>query len=217
MKLLFALALLLPAFPLAAQVSFDTAKLREGDLVYIHSQSSQAGAIAEATGSDWTHVGVLLKTDKGWEVAEAARTVAKTPLADFLARSRGGGYEVKRLKAWGRGAPANQLKRLKKGLDSYLGKPYDIYFEWSDDAIYCSEYAWKAYSYALGGSKGLPAPQKFSDIKLDGPLASALFTKRYAAEGRKFNTDEPIVTPGALFGAPQFETVAAGAAAAPQK
>ncbi len=31
-----------------------------------------------------------------------------------------------------------------------LGKPYDIYFEWDDRAIYCSEIVWKAYQHALG-------------------------------------------------------------------
>lgn len=181
--------------------------LREGDIVFIHSTSAQAPAIEEATGSDWTHVGVLVSRDKAWYVAEAARTVTLTPLPEFIARSSGGDYAVKRLKAWGKSPDKKALSRLKKWLSGEMGKKYDIYFEWSDEAMYCSEYVWKAYSYSLRGRPVISPPQRFSDMKLDGPRAQELFTKRYAAAGKKLAPEEPIVTPVALFNSPLLQSV----------
>jgi len=33
--------------------------------------------------------------------------------------------------------------------EKFKGKNYDIYFEWTDDKIYCSELVWKIYKEAL--------------------------------------------------------------------
>ncbi|HNW44624.1 MAG TPA: YiiX/YebB-like N1pC/P60 family cysteine hydrolase [Elusimicrobiales bacterium] len=203
---LLLLTLLTPARLCAAEPAPAPAQaaeaLHEGDIIFIHSNSSQASAIEEATASDWTHVGVLLFRDKAWQVAEAARTVTLTPLPDFIARSRGGGYSVLRLKAWDAAPDKKALARLTKWLLGEKGKKYDIYFEWSDAAMYCSEYVWKAYNYALRGRPVLSAPQKFSDMNLAGPRAQELFEKRYVAAGRKLNPAEPIVTPVALYNSP---------------
>jgi len=32
----------------------------------------------------------------------------------------------------------------------FEGKPYDLYFEWSDERIYCSELVWKLYKFLTG-------------------------------------------------------------------
>ena len=79
-----------------------------------------------------------------------------------------------------------------------MGKKYDIYFEWSNDTLYCSEYVREAYCYALNDHPELSRPQKFSDIKLVGPPAVKLTTKGYTAAGKKLNMDETIVTRAAL-------------------
>ena len=204
-----AICSLLPAALFSAQAAPARAAedLREGDIIFIHSVSAQAPAIEEATSSDWTHVGVVILEKKSWYVAEAARTVTLTPLPDFIARSRGGEYEVKRLKAWAAAPEKKALARLKKWLTGEQGKKYDIYFEWSDEALYCSEYVWKAYNYALRGRPLLAPPQKFSEMKLGGPRAQELFTKRYAAAGKKLAPEEPIVTPVALYNSPLLQPV----------
>ncbi|OGR97143.1 MAG: hypothetical protein A2016_05765 [Elusimicrobia bacterium GWF2_62_30] len=199
---------LLPSGLLRAQPSTGTAEtLHEGDLIFIHSNSSQAPAIEEATGSDWTHVGVLLSRSKSWYVAEAAQEVTLTPLEQFIARGQKREYEVKRLKAWSAAPDKKALSRLTKWLLDNRGKKYDIYFEWSDRTMYCSEYVWKAYNYALRGRPVLSEPQKFSELKLEGPKAQELFSKRYVAAGKKLNQQEKIVTPVALFNSELLETV----------
>ena len=50
----------------------------------------------------------------------------------------------------------------------YNGKNYDIYFEWSDDRIYCSELVWKMYKEATGIEIG--EIQKLSDFDLRNSL-----------------------------------------------
>jgi hypothetical protein len=41
------------------------------------------------------------------------------------------------------------LKKMKEAGKLYEGKPYDLYFEWNDEIIYCSELVWKIYKNAL--------------------------------------------------------------------
>ena len=53
----------------------------------------------------------------------------------------------------------SQLKRLKDEGLKFKGKPYDQYFGWSDEKIYCSELVWKMYKSALGMELG-----KLSDL-----------------------------------------------------
>jgi len=181
--------------------------LHEGDIVFIRSASAQAPAIAEVMGSSWTHVGVAVMRDSKWFIAETAATVSLTPPADFLGKSRDGEFIVKRLKKWASRPAKNDLARLKEWLFSNIGKKYDIYFEWSDAALYCSEYVWKAYYSALPEHPALSKPQKFSELNVTGPLARQLIDKRYKAAGKNINMDELIVTPVALLNSGLLLTV----------
>lgn len=185
----------------------ESSGLQEGDIIFIQSGSSQAPAIAEVMGSSWTHVGIVVRRDSEWLVAEAAGPVKLTPLGKFIKGSAGGRLVVKRLKKWSRRPPPKELAALNEWLFSKLGKDYDIYFEWSDSALYCSEYVWKAYYEALSWHPVLSRPQKFSDLKLDGPLAKRLIDKRYGAAGKKLDPEEPIVTPVALLNSGLLLTV----------
>lgn len=205
---LLLLLLLAVSAPSAAAGAGGTNGLREGDLVFIRSVSAQSGAVAEVMRSSWTHVGVAVMWGGRWFVAEAAGRVKLTPWQDFLRKSSGGAFIVKRLKIWADAVDRRDVLLLKEGLLSQLGKRYDVYFEWSDSELYCSEYVWKAYSTWVSGHPALSRPQTFSDLRLDGPLAKALVVKRYGAAGRTPNPAEPIVTPAALLGSELLMTVA---------
>lgn len=168
--------------------------VQSGDLIFHQSQSRQAAAIFEATGSRWSHVGIILEDTTGtagerWIVAEASMPVRITPLKKFIARGRGGHYRVYRARA----LKSSQLSGLRSAIQDQLGKPYDIYFEWADDAIYCSELVYKVFLAAVGIELG--SVQKFSDLKLDGPYVQAMIKHRLTNTGRKLNLNEPIVTP----------------------
>ncbi len=46
----------------------DLMVLREGDLVFQHTGGEQGRAVQLATGSPWTHVGILFKSAGKWMV-----------------------------------------------------------------------------------------------------------------------------------------------------
>lgn len=111
----------------------------EGDVIFIQSQSSQSAALREATGSVWTHVGLLVKKNSAWHVAEAIGPVVSTPINDFIARSKNKAYQVYRFRHFD---PATMRAAMLTAIQKY-NKPYDIYFEFSNTRTYCSELTYK--------------------------------------------------------------------------
>jgi hypothetical protein len=174
---------------IAQAASSPTDKFQNGDLIFHQSKSRQAAAILEATGSPWSHVGMLFQKGKDWYVAEAIQPVRVTPLQTFIARGRDNSYRVYRV----RGITDSQVIALEDAILPQLGKNYDIFFEWSDDTLYCSELVYKSLFAATGREIGLV--QKFSDLNLNGPLIQELIRQRYKDTGKTFSPNEPIVTP----------------------
>ena len=74
------------------------------------------------------------------------------------------------------------------------GKPYDKYFGWGDDKIYCSELIWKAYKWTLNYE--LCELKKLKDFDLSHPHVKMMLKKRY---GNKVPLEEPVVSPADLF------------------
>lgn len=162
---------------------------RNGDLIFHQSQSAQSKAIYEATGSPWSHVGVLFEDRGTWYVAEATQPVRVVTLKSFIARGRGNHYRTYRLPS----LTAASAQLLRDEIGKLMGGNYDLYFEWSDDLIYCSELVYKTFKTATGIELG--NVQKFKDLKLDGPYVKELIRRRIQDTGRTLNLDEPIVTP----------------------
>ncbi len=161
----------------------------DGDIIFIQSQSSQSAALREATGSVWTHVGLLVKQSSGWHVAEAIGPVVSTPINDFIARSKDKAYQVYRFRHFD---PATMRSAMLAAIQKY-NKPYDIYFEFSNTRTYCSELTYKVMLDVTG--VGLGRVQKMRDMKLDGPYAKALIKMRLTDIGKEINPDEDIITP----------------------
>ncbi len=166
-----------------------TEKFHNGDLIFQQSKSRQSAAILEATGSPWSHVGMLVQKGKDWYVAEAVQPVRITQLQSFIDRGRDKSYRVYRI----RGITDNEVTALEDAIAPQLGKNYDIFFEWSDDTLYCSELIYKAVFVATG--KEIGNVQRFADLNLNGPLIQELIRQRYKNTGKTFNPNEPIVTP----------------------
>lgn len=176
------------------------ATLHDGDIIFQTSRSAQSAAIQRATHSPYSHVGVVLFRDGEPFVFEASATVRYTPLADWIARGDGGRHVVKRLTL--ELTPAQSAK-LHAVAQTFLGKPYDLYFEWSDERIYCSELVWKMYQQALGVRLG--ALQKLREFDLADPLVQAKMRERY---GSHVPLDEPVISPGTQFASPLLSPVA---------
>jgi uncharacterized protein YycO len=168
-------------------------ELRDGDIIFQASRSGQSLAIQLATRSPWSHMGVIIFRDDKPFVFEAVNPVKYTPLKEWIARGEGRRYEVMR---WGTGLGAEQRRRLKRTASQFVGKPYDLYFEWSDTRIYCSELVWKMYERSLGIEIG--RRQKLREFDLTDPRVRAKLTERY---GAKIPLDETVISPAAMYNA----------------
>lgn len=171
-----------------------------GDIVFHTSTSRQSLAIQAATHSPYSHMGIILfKSGKPY-VFEAVQPVKYTPLNTWLNRGKGGHYAIKRLKSPLSAAAAS---RLQADAAHYVGKPYDLTFEWSDSRIYCSELVWKLYKFAANIELGPLA--KLSSFDLTNPEVKAKLKERY---GNKVPVNEPVIAPSAIFESPLLVLVA---------
>ena len=172
-----------------------------GDIIFQESQSNQSKAIQEATKSRWGHVGLLFEERGQWFVAEAVQPVRVTTLAAFIAKGKNRDYQVYRLP----GLTDSQREILRAQVRTYLGQDYDIYFEWTDDLIYCSELVYKSYLHATGIEIG--TVQHFKDLRLDGPYVKDLIRRRLQDTGRTLDLNERIVTPASQIQDPKLTLV----------
>ncbi len=180
----------------------DTSLLKEGDIVFQESVSEQARAIKLATHSRYTHAGVLFRYGGRLRVLEAVQPVKVTDFNVFIGRGVNRHFVVKRLKDRDSLIDDAVIAEMKRVGNSYLGKDYDIYFEWSDGRMYCTELIWKVYNRALGIEVG--ALQKLKDFDLSHPHVKNLMKKRY---GSRIPYDEPVISPKSMFAAESLETV----------
>jgi permuted papain-like amidase YaeF/Yiix C92 family enzyme len=177
-------------------------EIRPGDIVFQTSLSSQSQAIQLATHSPYSHMGMVLFRSGRPFVLEAAGQVQLTALEEWASRGQGGTYVIKRLKDPSILASASRLARLTEAALAFVGRPYDPYFEWSDDHIYCSELVWKAYDRGLGIQLGDLA--KLSTFDLSNEVVKRKLVERY---GGKVPMNEQVISPASMFSSPLLETV----------
>ncbi|HEY9777742.1 MAG TPA: YiiX family permuted papain-like enzyme [Planktothrix sp.] len=174
----------------------STDGLRQGDIIFQVSRSGQSTAIQLATHSKYSHVGMLMRQDNRWYVYEAERGVELTDLQEWIARDPQHHYVIKRLKQNDLLTPA-AIAKLKNEGRKFLGRPYDPYFRWSDDEMYCSELVWKTYKNALGVEVG--KLRKLKDFDLTSPTVKRQLALRY---GDKVPLDSTVVSPADVFDSP---------------
>ncbi|MES2380362.1 MAG: YiiX family permuted papain-like enzyme [Bacteroidota bacterium] len=184
------------------KVLSDLDLLKNGDIIFQNSKSTQSKAIELATHSKYTHCGMIYIKDHEYYVLEAVQPVKTTALASFIARGNAGHYVVKRLKNAGQLLTDSILNNMKTIGNQFLGKDYDITFEWSDDKIYCSELVWKIYKRGAGIEIGKLATLK--EFDLSNELVKRIMRKRY---GNNINYQEKVISPVAVFESANLETV----------
>jgi uncharacterized protein YycO len=184
--------------------SVDTSGIKSGDLIFQTSQSKLSTAIELATHSIYSHCGIIYKEGNDLYVFEAVQPVRRTPLADWIARGKDGKYVIKRLKNADQVVTPAVVQKMKQISKQFEGKDYDIYFEWSDDKIYCSELIWKIYQRATGIEIG--KVEKLKDFDLTSKEVKYELKVRY---GNKVPMEETVISPDAIFKSELLVTVKA--------
>ena len=169
--------------------------VRDGDLIFQESTSSQSEMVHALTDSRWTHMGVIFAEAAGVVVLEAVSPVRKTALQRWIDRGRDGRYVVKRLRDADSKLPANVIDEMRKLGGSWLGRPYDLRFRWDDQSFYCSELAYKLLDRAAGVRVG--KLQRAADLHLDDERVQRALRKRFA--NARFDPEETVVTPDSMF------------------
>ncbi len=184
-------------------VSISGLPVHAGDLIFQTSRSPQSIAIQNATGSPYSHMGLIFLRDGEPFVLEASATVRYTPLARWIAVGVGHHFVIKRLLDADRILTPQAMLQIEKSASVFVGRPYDLTFEWSDDRIYCSELVWKIYDRSLGIQIG--TLQRIKDFNLSDPVVSALMRQRY---GTAVPLEETVISPVAMFNSPLLSAVA---------
>ncbi len=135
-------------------------------------------------------------------VYEAVQPVKLTRLKDWAKRGKNGHFTVKRLKNADQLLTPENLTKMKVAGERFTGKPYDLYFEWTDEKIYCSELVWKIYKEALAIEIG--ELQTLSDFDLSNDVVQEKLKERY---GENIPLDEKVISPVAMFESPLLEVI----------
>jgi len=175
---------------------------RNGDIVFQTSRSSQSLAIQLATKSPYSHMGIVYVRDGEPLVFEAVQPVKLTPLRAWIERGEREHFVAKRLRDASARLTPETLQRMRAAGDQLTGKDYDLYFEWSDDRIYCSELVWKVFERGAGIRLG--EQQTIADFDLSHPAVQAKVKERY---GDQLPLNEVVVSPVAIFDAADLITV----------
>jgi len=175
--------------------SQDQAAWKEGDILFHTSRSAQSLAIQQATRSQWSHMGLLFRKGGRWMVLEAVQPVKYTPVEAWIRRGAGGRVVAKRLAQ----LDVVGASKVQKAAEAFLGRPYDLAFEWSDTRIYCSELVWKAYERAVGLRLG--RLQTLEEFDLSSPVVQRKMKERYP---KGVPMQEPVISPQAVFESPEL-------------
>lgn len=171
----------------------DEVELKRGDIIFQSSKSGQSYAIQLATKSKYSHVGLIEIVNGKKYVFEAVQPVTLTPLEEWVKRGDDHHYVVKRLKDTTKLIQSN-LNKMYTEAQKHKGKNYDIYFNWSDNTMYCSELVWKLYKRSMNVEVG--ELQVLKEFDFSHPIVKAKLEERY---GDNIPWDEKVISPGAIY------------------
>lgn len=146
--------------------------LQNGDLIFQTAYGSSSLAIMWATKSLYDHMGIILREPDGVYVLEAKRTISKTPLPQWIQRGKFKRITVLRDPR----LTTRERSRLVMEAQHFLGKPYDYFYQFDMDALYCSELIYHAYR-AIDKSVG--QVQRVETLDVDNFLVTKMLRERW--------------------------------------
>lgn len=147
-------------------------------------------------------MGILYVIHGKYYVYEAVQPVTLTPLEIWIRRGLNHFCMVKRLKDASALLTPEILKKMRAEGEKFKGRDYDMYFEWSDERIYCSELVWKIYKRGAGAEIG--KLKKIRDFDLSSPVVQKKMEERY---GKRIPWDEWAVSPADMLHSERLFTV----------
>ncbi len=135
-------------------------------------------------------------------VFEAVQVVKVTPLHEWVRRGKHGHFVVKRLINAESVLTAETIQKMQAIGEKFVGRDYDVYFEWSDDRLYCSELVWKIFKRGAGVKIG--RLEKLGDFDLSAPAVQAKVRERL---GKNPPLNETVISPAEMFASSKLGTV----------
>jgi hypothetical protein len=195
----------------SALTPLNPASLRDGDLIFQTSTSSQSMATMLATRSATSHMGIVKKTGKNVVIIEAVGPVQETSLQKWLQQGMLARVTVARHQKLSPALSSKVLNQARK----YYGQPYDPIFLFNNGRLYCSELPYLAYRAA-----GLPIGrvQQVGELQVGHQAVDQLMRSRWKANPtckglKNFEACKPrilkqeLVTPVSILHDNNFRTV----------
>ena len=140
----------------------SSSNLKEGDLLFYIAESSNP--ITEVTsGFDnkrVEHVSIFTRVNNKPYILEAThKGVVMQPIDSTFSRLNRRKEQIYIGRVQGKWDKKTSINKAK----SYIGRPYDFYFEPNDSAIYCSELVQISYQDKKGKLLFSPIPMSFHD------------------------------------------------------
>lgn len=193
----------------------DLPPLKTGDIVFQKTTSSASDAIMLASGTQYTHVGIVVHEKAGRpRVIEAVGPVREVALDEWIKKGNGSRVTVKRIKGLDEAHATEAIASARR----YLGRPYDHYFYETRDQIYCSELVYAAFKDGPGISVG--QEEKVRDLNIDTGAAQKLIKQRWKSHplcrskgAKSFKDcyalilDQTLITPASIARDPQMELI----------
>jgi hypothetical protein len=201
------------AFPAAAGDSLPP--LKTGDIVFQKTETSASDAIMLASGTQYTHVGIVeIDSTGSANVIEAVGPVRAVPFNQWIRNGDDGRITIKRIK----GLSEEDAKKATARARHYLGRPYDHFFYEARDQIYCSELVYAAFKE--GANRDVGRVEKVSELNIDTGAAQKLIKQRWkshplckAKSAGTFQAcynlilDQALVTPASIARDAQMELI----------
>lgn len=176
--------------------------VQDGDIIFQTSQSKQCEAVRIATNSKFSHCGIIYEINGKKYVFEAVQPIKTTLLSEWIKHGEDNKYLVKRLKNSSEILTSEVISKMKNYGKQFDKKDYDLYFEWTDDKIYCSELVWKIYKNGAGIE--LCSLEKLKNFNLANEKVKQILKERY---GNKIPLEEKVVAPSQLVNSNLLETI----------
>lgn len=176
-------------------------RLKEGDILFISIPHFLYKAIEKGTQSPTSHVGIAIKVDNQWMVAESKVPFSCiSTLADFVTRSDNNWLSVKRYKG---DLNAQQIQKIKQTCHQHLGRLYNFGFIFDSNQQFCSKFVYQVFRQATGIKVG--EVESFSALLTKSPDGLTLFWRLWFCGFVPLNAN--TITPYSQWVDPKFSEV----------